>query len=69
MKHKGKEKRKDSSLNYEVVKIPKNYIECVRKIIKKDKEKKYNPYAVCRISTGYYGTTKDIGLLHPKKKR
>lgn len=28
-----------------------------------------NPYAVCRKSTGYYGTTHDIGLIHPKRRK
>lgn len=27
-------------------------------------DKRYNPYAVCRASTGYKGTTRNIGLKH-----
>ncbi len=51
--------------------MPEKYISCVRKILGKQKTdkkaRKYNPYAVCRVSTGYYGTTHNIGLLKPKK--
>jgi hypothetical protein len=46
--------------------MPKSFISCVKKV--SAKSKKVNPYAVCRVSTGYYGTTHDIGLLHKKKK-
>ena len=53
--------------------MPKKFIRCVKEVKKGQEEHPnwttVNPYAVCRISTGYYGTTHDIGLLHPKKKR
>lgn len=53
--------------------MPKKFIDCVRKVKKDEKERygyeKYNPYAVCRVSTGYYGTSHDIGLLKPKNKK
>jgi len=48
--------------------MPKEFISCVRKLKKKYKHGEYNPYAVCRKSTGYYGTTHDIGMIHPKSK-
>ena len=51
--------------------MPKKYIDCVKKILGKQKTdskaRKYNAYAVCRVSTGYYGTTHNIGLLKPKR--
>lgn len=31
------------------------YSHCVKAVKKKDKEGKYNPYAVCKSSTGYEG--------------
>lgn len=52
--------------------MPKKFIRCVREVTKKNrklpKSKRVNPYAVCRKSTGYYGTTHDIGMIHKKKK-
>ena len=48
-------------------KVPKKFIRCVRKV--KAKRTAVNPYAVCRKSTGYYGTTHDIGLLKRKRRR
>lgn len=48
--------------------MPEKFISCVRKVKKKYPHGEYNPYAVCRVSTGYYGSSKDIGLLHSKKK-
>ena len=47
--------------------MPKKFIDCVRKVKKNSPD--VNPYAVCRVSTGYYGTSHNIGLLHPKKKK
>ena len=53
--------------------MPKKFIRCVRKVKREEMKRygflKYNPYAVCRVSTGYFGTTRDIGLLHPKRKK
>lgn len=49
--------------------MPKKFIDCVRKVMKKEEKKqeheRVNPYAVCRKSTGYYGTSHNIGLLKP----
>jgi len=46
---------------------PEKFKACVKKVKKSDKERygyeKYNPYAVCRVSTGFYGSTRE------KKKR
>lgn len=47
--------------------MPKKFISCVKKV--KLNSPNVNPYAICRKSTGYYGTTHDIGLIHPKRKR
>ena len=41
--------------------MPKKFESCVKKV--KAKGGDYNPYAVCRVSTGYYGPTR-----HKKKK-
>lgn len=30
---------------------------------------KTNPFALARHATGYYGTTHNIGLIHPRKRR
>lgn len=49
--------------------MPKKFISCVRKLKKKYPMGKYNPYAVCRVSTGYYGSSHNIGLLKPKKRK
>lgn len=52
--------------------MPKKFIECVKKVKKENKKRygyqKYNPYAVCRKATGYYGTTHEIGMVNKKKK-
>jgi hypothetical protein len=48
--------------------MPKKFISCVKKVKKKYPKGEYNPYAVCRVSTGYYGTTHEIGMIHKKKK-
>jgi len=48
--------------------MPENFIRCVRKLKKKYPNNEYNPYAVCRKSTGYYGSSHDIGLIHPKRR-
>ena len=45
--------------------MPKKFIDCTRKLLKKGYGSK--AYPICRKSTGYYGTTRDIGLLKPKK--
>lgn len=42
--------------------MPTKFIRCVKKV--KKKSPNVNPYAVCRVSTGYYGTTHNIGLKH-----
>ena len=47
--------------------MPEKFIRCVKAVAKKSKGK-YNPYAVCRVSTGYKGTTHDIGMIHKRKK-
>jgi len=48
--------------------MPKKFISCVEKVSAKNlllpESKQVNPYAVCRVSTGYTGTTH-----HAKKKR
>jgi hypothetical protein len=46
---------------------PEKFIRCVKEVAKKS-HGKYNPYAVCRVSTGYKGSTHDIGLIHKKHK-
>ncbi len=43
------------------------FIRCVRRLIKLKQANKVNPYAVCRESTGYRGTSHNIGLLKPKR--
>ena len=61
-------------------KIPKKFIKAERAIaraIKSGKIPKYyykhgkryesNPYALARKVTGYYGTTKEIGMIHKLK--
>jgi len=40
-------------------KIPKYYYD------KQGVRHKSNPYALARKATGYYGTTHDIGMIHP----
>lgn len=62
--------------------MPKKFIEAERSIEKAMKEGripkyyyrhghriKSNPYALARYATGYYGTTHDIGMKHPIKRR
>jgi len=47
--------------------MPEKFIKCVKDVSKKMKKGyKGSPYAICRKSTGYYGTTHDIGMIHPK---
>lgn len=52
--------------------MPKKFISCVKKVTKAEKKRygylKYNPFAVCRVSTGYFGTTHDIGFVRRKRK-
>lgn len=47
--------------------MPENFKRCTRALLKKGYGKK--AYPICRVSTGYFGTTHDIGLIHPKRKR
>lgn len=51
--------------------MPKKFMSCVKKVMKKNRETGYegNPYAICRVSTGYFGTTHEIGMIHKKKRR
>lgn len=48
--------------------MSKKFIRCVKKVQKSQRlhphYRKVNPFAVCRKSTGYYGTTHGIGLKH-----
>jgi len=48
--------------------VPEKFLSCVRAVTKSNKKRygkqKYNPYAVCRVSTGFFGSTYD-----KKKKR
>lgn len=48
--------------------MPKKFISCVKKVSKKYPNGKYNPYAVCRKSTKYFGSSHNIGLKKPIKK-
>ena len=62
--------------------MQKKFIDCVKEVSKKIKQGKIaktykcgkkkkcktNPYSICRKATGYYGTTHDIGMIHPKRK-
>ena len=43
----------------------KTFKSCVKAVEKKGTA--VNPFAVCRKSTGYYGTSHNIGLRRPKK--
>lgn len=38
--------------------MPKKFVSCVKKV--KKQSSTYNPYAVCRVSTGFYGSTHHI---------
>ena len=51
--------------------MPRKFISCVKKVSKAMKETGYkgSPYAICRVATGYYGTSHNIGMIHKKKKR
>jgi hypothetical protein len=53
--------------------MPKRFVRCVKKVAKEELKRygrlKYNPYAVCRKSVGYYGSTRHIGLVHPLRKK
>lgn len=46
---------------------------CVKDVKKEEGQRygyeKYSPYAVCRASTGYKGTSRNIGLKHPVDTR
>jgi len=48
--------------------MPKKFIKCVKKVGKATMKRygymKYNPYAVCRVATGYYGPTRGSGIIH-----
>ena len=48
--------------------MPKKFIKCVKEVSRNIKKSGYkgNPYAICRVSTGYYGSTRDIGMIHKK---
>ena len=48
--------------------MPKKFIKCVKEVSRKIKASIYkgNPYAICRVSTGYHGSTRDVGLIHKK---
>lgn len=52
--------------------MPKKFISCVKKVTKSEIKRygklKYNPYAICRIATNYFGTT-HIGIIHRIKKK
>lgn len=52
--------------------MPKKFISCVKKVKKSNKKRygfqKYNPFAVCRKSTKYHGTSHNIGMVRPIKK-
>lgn len=53
--------------------MPEKFINCVREVSKKinkgEMPKGSNAYAICRVSTGYYGTTHNIGMIHKIKKQ
>lgn len=63
--------------------MPKKFIEAERAIAKEIREgkipktyvdkfghrKKSNPFAIARKAVGYYGTTHDIGMIHPIKHK
>ena len=44
-----------------LTKKQKKYVSCVAKVTEKSK-KKVNPYAICRKSVNYNGTTKNIDI-------
>jgi len=48
----------------------KKFVKCTVEVEKKQmhKRKKVNPFAVCRTSTKYKGTTKNIGVRQAFKK-
>ena len=49
----------------------KKFVHCVGKVERKQlhKRKKVNPFAVCRTSTKYKGTTKSIGIREEFKSK
>jgi len=57
----------------ELDKMPKKFTSCISKVSKKIKAGELpagsSAFAICRVSTGYYGTTHDIGMIHKKRKR
>lgn len=44
--------------------MPVKFKRCTRKLLAKGYGQK--AYPICRVSTGYFGSTHDIGLLKPK---
>jgi hypothetical protein len=44
--------------------MPAKFTRCVRKV--KASKRKVNPYAVCRVSTGFYGSTHHAKMKHKK---
>lgn len=51
--------------------MPKKFISCVKKVGKQIKKSGYkgNAYAICRVSTKYFGTSHHIGLIHKIRKK
>lgn len=49
------------------INMPEKFIRCVKKVAKSNRN--VNPYAICRKSTGYYGTTHEIGINHKLKNK
>lgn len=59
--------------------MPKKFIKCVKAVSKgiksgdiqktyydkHGKKVKSNPYAICRKATEYYGSSHNIGMIHP----
>lgn len=49
--------------------MPKKFKKCVKDVRKAEMKRygyeKYNPYAVCRVSTGFYGSTKEKKYICP----
>ena len=39
--------------------MPEKFKRCVKKLKKKYPNGEYNPFAVCRVSTGFYGSTRE----------
>jgi hypothetical protein len=53
--------------------MPRKFVSCVKKVSRSEKKRygrlKYNPYAVCRVSTGYLGSTHHIGMVRRLSKK